>query len=131
MSVLDEILSEHIILPSQFYDGRGYRIETTEPIRRLMLAMLRDALACIATRPRYQGLRHAQGCPGSACVDRRYQRSGNIFLQFRLRLAGDQSRCAAQISPRMATLGTPIGSTLTRKARDRHPLISTDGPLGN
>jgi len=55
MSVLDEILSEHIILPSQFYDGRGYRIETTEPIRRLMLAMLRDALACIATRPGTRG----------------------------------------------------------------------------
>src|ERR1700722_19812687 len=55
MSVLDEILSEHIILPSQFYDGRGYRIETTEPIRRLMLALLRDALACIATRPGARG----------------------------------------------------------------------------
>jgi hypothetical protein len=51
MSVLDEILSEHIILPSQFYDGRGYRIDAIEPIRRLMLAMLRDALVCIANRP--------------------------------------------------------------------------------
>jgi hypothetical protein len=55
MSVLDEILSEHIILPSQFYAGRGYRIDATEPIRRLMVAMLRDALACIATRPRVRG----------------------------------------------------------------------------
>ena len=50
MSVLDEILSEHIILPSHFYEGRGYSIEATAPIRRLILAMLRDALACIASR---------------------------------------------------------------------------------
>jgi hypothetical protein len=27
MTVLDEILSEHVILPSQFYDNRGCRIE--------------------------------------------------------------------------------------------------------
>jgi len=56
MSVLDEILSEHIILPSQFYDRRGYRIHATEPIRRLAIALLWDALAASPVA-RYKGLR--------------------------------------------------------------------------
>jgi hypothetical protein len=46
---LEEIPGEQIIPPSQIY-ASGHDIEATEPIRRLMLAMLRDALECIAGR---------------------------------------------------------------------------------
>jgi hypothetical protein len=50
MAVLDEILIEHVILPSQFYDNRNCLIEEAAPIRRLMHAILRDALECVAGR---------------------------------------------------------------------------------
>jgi hypothetical protein len=50
MTVLDEMLIEHVILPSQFYDDRNCRIEEAVPIRRLMHAILRDALECVAGR---------------------------------------------------------------------------------
>jgi hypothetical protein len=50
MSVLNEILSEHTIRPSHFYAGRRRHVEETAPMRRLMLAVLRDALECIAGR---------------------------------------------------------------------------------
>jgi hypothetical protein len=56
MPALDEILTANVILPSQFYDARGRCIEESIPVRRLMHAILRDALGCVAGRTGKKGL---------------------------------------------------------------------------
>jgi hypothetical protein len=57
MSSFDEIIGHHIILPSQFYDSRSAAADSIAPIKRLMLAVLQDALECL--RGRGTGVRNA------------------------------------------------------------------------
>jgi|SRR5271156_1689046 len=49
MNGLDEIFAHHVILPSQFYK-RQNRTDAMIPVRRLMLAVLTDALDCLSGR---------------------------------------------------------------------------------
>lgn len=46
MKGIDETIGYHTILPSQFYE-RASRNDVSAPIRRLMLAVLTDALDCL------------------------------------------------------------------------------------
>src|ERR1700733_12825170 len=49
MNGFDQIFAHHVILPSQFYERRG-RDDVSTPVRRLMLAVLTDALDCLSGR---------------------------------------------------------------------------------
>jgi len=57
MSALDEMIGHHVILPSQYYDSRSAASDSSAPIKRLMLAVLQDALECL--RGRGTGVRSA------------------------------------------------------------------------
>jgi hypothetical protein len=45
----EESFAPHVILPSQFY-SRNHRTDVATPVRRLMLAVLTDALDCLSGR---------------------------------------------------------------------------------
>jgi hypothetical protein len=49
MNGTDKIVLNHTILPSQFYERR-VRDDVSMPVRRLMLAVLTDALDCLSGR---------------------------------------------------------------------------------
>jgi hypothetical protein len=49
MNGIDDISNPHIILPSQFY-SRASSKDLSMPVRRLMLAVLTDALDCLSGR---------------------------------------------------------------------------------
>src|SRR5277367_2444487 len=49
MNGTDKIVLNHSILPSQFYQQRA-RDNVSTPVRRLMLAILTDALDCLSGR---------------------------------------------------------------------------------
>jgi len=49
MNGIDDISNPHIILPSQFYSRASHQ-DLSMPVRRLMLAVLTDALDCLSGR---------------------------------------------------------------------------------
>jgi hypothetical protein len=47
MNAIDNLLAHHVVTPSQYYDSRR-RSTTDEPLQRLMLAVMADALECLS-----------------------------------------------------------------------------------
>ena len=104
MPALDEILTAYVILPSQFYDNRGCRIEEAPVMSISMHAILRDALECVAGRTGKKGF--------GARRARRTRLTGSripttaIFIQLSLRLTPRRSGCRAL----RAAPGAPVGA---------------------
>jgi hypothetical protein len=55
MNSFDNLLAQHVLLPSQYYDSRR-RSPTDNALHRLMLAVLADALECLSDRGPVKGI---------------------------------------------------------------------------
>jgi hypothetical protein len=52
-------------MPVQYYDGRRRDNPETQAIKRLMFAVLADAVRCLQTYADAAGFRPAHNCPGA------------------------------------------------------------------
>jgi hypothetical protein len=58
-----QLMVPHILMPVQYYDGRRRDNPETQAIKRLMFAVLADAVRCLQTYADAAGFRPAHNCP--------------------------------------------------------------------